>query len=427
MTRAAMIENLRSNHIRTLRSLGLPSRVIVQPRLARRGAAGGVLSRSGGGRAAHRLGGGRDDLRPARASAATSSKAALNRDYTLVMGTVVVDCRVRASSSISWSTSSTRSSIRAFATIEAVHHGRRRCRSRRTPHRPVVGRSLWADAASRLVRNRAAVISIVVLAFIAIACIFGRFVTGPSVRSRSIPITCGRPASLCRLPARPSRSAAIERIGVPRARQGRERSTIGERHRPHDPRRARARSTSGCSPISSAPTCSDRPRWSSAPDEGRRLVVERAGRAPVHFLFGTDANGRDLLTRTMKAGQHLARDRPARDLRRDRHRRHLRRDLRLSRRAGRPRHDAHRRRPLLAAVHLLRHHAGGVLRPELHADVHRRRRRRMARHGAHRARPDAVDQAAGIRPGRRGARRRTPAASSAATSSRTRSVRSSST
>ncbi|WP_404285536.1 ABC transporter permease subunit [Microvirga sp. RSM25] len=89
MTRAAMIENLRSNHIRTLRSLGLPTRVIVAHAL--RGAALPVVSYLG----------------PAAAALLTGSvvvetifglpgigryfvEGALNRDYTLVMGTVVV-------------------------------------------------------------------------------------------------------------------------------------------------------------------------------------------------------------------------------------------------------------------------------------------------------------------------------------------------
>ena len=89
MTRAAMIENLRSNHIRTLRSLGLPNRVIVAHAL--RGAALPVVSYLG----------------PAAAALLTGSvvvetifglpgigryfvEGALNRDYTLVMGTVVV-------------------------------------------------------------------------------------------------------------------------------------------------------------------------------------------------------------------------------------------------------------------------------------------------------------------------------------------------
>jgi len=89
MTRAAMIENLRSNHIRTLRSLGLPTRVVVIHAL--RGAALPVVSYLG----------------PAAAALLTGSvvvetifglpgigryfvEGALNRDYTLVMGTVVV-------------------------------------------------------------------------------------------------------------------------------------------------------------------------------------------------------------------------------------------------------------------------------------------------------------------------------------------------
>lgn len=89
MTRATMIEILRSNHIRTLRSMGLPIRVIIKHAL--RGAILPVISYLG----------------PAAASLLTGSlvietifsipgigryfvEAALNRDYTLTMGTVVV-------------------------------------------------------------------------------------------------------------------------------------------------------------------------------------------------------------------------------------------------------------------------------------------------------------------------------------------------
>lgn len=89
MTRASMIETLRSNHIRTLRSLGLPRSIIV--RHALRGAALPVVSYLG----------------PAAAALLTGSvvvetiftlpgvgryfvEGALNRDYTLVMGTVVL-------------------------------------------------------------------------------------------------------------------------------------------------------------------------------------------------------------------------------------------------------------------------------------------------------------------------------------------------
>ncbi len=89
MIRASMIETLRSNHIRTLRSLGLPTHVVV--RHALRGAALPVVSYLG----------------PAAAALLTGSvvvesifglpgvgryfvEGALNRDYTLVMGTVVM-------------------------------------------------------------------------------------------------------------------------------------------------------------------------------------------------------------------------------------------------------------------------------------------------------------------------------------------------
>lgn len=89
MTRAAMIEALRSDHIRTLRSLGMGTRIILLHAL--RGAILPVISYLG----------------PTAAALLTGSvvvetifglpgigryfvEGALNRDYTLVMGTVVV-------------------------------------------------------------------------------------------------------------------------------------------------------------------------------------------------------------------------------------------------------------------------------------------------------------------------------------------------
>ncbi|HJW79879.1 MAG: ABC transporter permease, partial [Microvirga sp.] len=42
----------------------------------------------------------------------------------------------------------------------------------------VAGRSLWADARTRLTRNRAAVASMAVLALIALACLVGPLATG---------------------------------------------------------------------------------------------------------------------------------------------------------------------------------------------------------------------------------------------------------
>jgi oligopeptide transport system permease protein len=88
--RGAMIESLRSHHIRTARALGLPDYAVVI-RHALRGALLPVISYAG----------------PAAAALLTGSvivetifaipgigryfvEAALNRDYTLVMGTVVI-------------------------------------------------------------------------------------------------------------------------------------------------------------------------------------------------------------------------------------------------------------------------------------------------------------------------------------------------
>jgi oligopeptide transport system permease protein len=90
LTRASMIESLRSNHIRTARALGLPGYAVVLTH-ALRGALLPVVSYLG----------------PAAAQVLTGSvivetifgipgvgryfvQAALNRDYTLVMGTVIV-------------------------------------------------------------------------------------------------------------------------------------------------------------------------------------------------------------------------------------------------------------------------------------------------------------------------------------------------
>ncbi len=66
MTRAAMIEVLRSNHIRTLRANGLPLGVIVRHALRGAALAGRVLSRPGRRGAADGLGRRGDDLRHPR-------------------------------------------------------------------------------------------------------------------------------------------------------------------------------------------------------------------------------------------------------------------------------------------------------------------------------------------------------------------------
>src|SRR5713101_2962895 len=80
-------------------------------------------------------------------------------------------------------------------------------------------------------------------------------------------------------------------------------------------------------------------------------------------------------------------------------RRLLRRHRGLFRRPHRRHHDALGRRPLFAAVPVLRDPADGVFWPPHRADLCGDRSRRMAHHGAHRARPDIVDQAPRIHRG----------------------------
>ena len=76
LTRGSMIEVLRSNYIRTARAQGLSTADDpAAPRAEARADARRLLPRPRHGRPHHRLGGHRADLRPARASAATSSPA----------------------------------------------------------------------------------------------------------------------------------------------------------------------------------------------------------------------------------------------------------------------------------------------------------------------------------------------------------------
>ena len=86
-------------------------------------------------------------------------------------------------------------------------------------------------------------------------------------------------------------------------------------------------------------------------------------------------------------------------------RRALWRDRRLSGRAGRRSDDAGGGYSLFPALHLLRHHPDGAVRPQFHPAVRGDRRGGMADHGADRARPDPFDQAEGIHRGGAGGRR----------------------
>ncbi|MBZ6075379.1 ABC transporter permease [Microvirga puerhi] len=164
---------------------------------------------------------------------------------------------------------------------------------------PVTGRSLWVEARGRLLNNKAAVCSIVLLAFIAVACIFGPFFTGHPF-DQVYPDYVKVPASLEAYPKADQIAPQIERIGArvrgkPEAIDVKGDSVtvtlVGQR--PIDERLLAYFDRSDMFGVA---------KVVEKTDEGKRLVVD----VPLkkkYFFFGTDTNGRDLLTRTMKAGQ----------------------------------------------------------------------------------------------------------------------------
>ncbi len=164
---------------------------------------------------------------------------------------------------------------------------------------PAQGRSLWADARRRLFRNKAAVASILALLLITIACIVGPEVTGH--RFDQVYTDYSRtPASLTAYPRDDEIAPAIERIGSRVRGRPESISISGDRvrvvldgQRPIDERSLAYFDRSDLF----GPA-----RVVEKSDEGRRLIVE----VPIernYFFFGTDTNGRDLLTRTLFAGR----------------------------------------------------------------------------------------------------------------------------
>jgi oligopeptide transport system permease protein len=163
----------------------------------------------------------------------------------------------------------------------------------------VKSRSLWADARRRLVANRAAVASAVLLTLIALACIAGPWLS-PHGYDRVYRDYVKVPASFDPYPGaeavEPALEKALRRARVEiedwRVADGRLRVTLTA-ERPIDARITRT--------LDRADLFEDSAVVDRAED-GLRLVLEAEIREH-YFLFGTDANGRDLLTRTLIAGR----------------------------------------------------------------------------------------------------------------------------
>jgi oligopeptide transport system permease protein len=163
----------------------------------------------------------------------------------------------------------------------------------------VEGRSLWVEARDRLFANRAAVASLAVLGTIALACLIGPLFTGHAY-DRVYQEYVRVPASLTAHPTAAEAEGALKRLGA------RMRGTVGDTA--IDGSMARFTLTSQ-SPIDERLLAfverSDMfgpARVLERSPDGRSMRIE----APIErhrFLFGTDSNGRDLLTRTLIAGR----------------------------------------------------------------------------------------------------------------------------
>jgi oligopeptide transport system permease protein len=164
---------------------------------------------------------------------------------------------------------------------------------------PVKGRSLWRDAWNRMQANKAAMTSFVLLMLIAIACFIGPLLTPhefDTVYTSYVKV----PASLEPYP----RAENIEPVLSSTLRRA--RLNLDEFHidngrvlisvssqRPIDERTTRY--------LDRADIFEDAQVESRA-DDGLSMVMS-ARIEQQYFLFGTDANGRDLLTRTLIAGR----------------------------------------------------------------------------------------------------------------------------
>lgn len=167
-------------------------------------------------------------------------------------------------------------------------------------YRAVAGRSLGQDAWIRLKRNRAAVASAIVLLLIAMAGIVGPWIhTHPY--DRIYPQYVRAPASLEAYPKEEAIIPAFESV------LARARVSIGHIDVSGSTARAPVSSTSALDPrIVRYVDRSDLFSNARLVDEGGSALPEGATSGfmeadvqRLHFLFGTDANGRDVLARTL--------------------------------------------------------------------------------------------------------------------------------
>ena len=164
---------------------------------------------------------------------------------------------------------------------------------------PKMGRSLWDDARDRLLANKAAVTSLIVLAVITLLSVVGPMLT-PHPYDQVYRDYVKQPASLEAYPKQDEIQPAFVKIAK-RARMtvdsyelndGKVTATVTSR-RKLDERYARYFDRSDLF---------ERAAISNISSDKKSATVT-ADVQYMHFYFGTDANGRDMLTRTLIAGR----------------------------------------------------------------------------------------------------------------------------
>ena len=164
----------------------------------------------------------------------------------------------------------------------------------------VKGRSLWADAWRRLLGNRAAVVSAIILGVIAVLAVLGPLVSPHGVETVYRSYIKVPPS----LEAYPKADSVPDIIRRALRRSGADVTALdleGERL---------TLTLSGPDPIDERVVVRPLSRAADLTDvvvaetrDGGRTMVVEMNVVQNYFLFGTDSNGRDLLTRILSGGQ----------------------------------------------------------------------------------------------------------------------------
>ncbi|MCY1708458.1 ABC transporter permease subunit [Pannonibacter sp. SL95] len=164
---------------------------------------------------------------------------------------------------------------------------------------PVKGRSLWDDARDRLLKNRAAVVSMIVLALITLISIIGPWLS-PHGYDQVYRDYVKVPASLTAYPlpdqVEPAFLSALKRARLTTEGYAREGDTVSVRvssSREIDPRSVQY--------VDRSDMFKNARFEDFAAD--KKSAVMKAEIRHLHFYFGTDSNGRDMMTRTFIAGR----------------------------------------------------------------------------------------------------------------------------